>query len=70
MKLNEVFGQQTLPIKTIQKKEQQRPPLASKFLKKAGKKFVKARGEGRIPSDVKPRFKETIPPTMKVAKAQ
>jgi hypothetical protein len=68
MKLDQVFGKQELPMNTIQRNQNQRPHLATKFLKRAGKKFVA--GEGRVPSDVRPRFKEPIPPTHKRGRVQ
>lgn len=73
MRLRDVYGKQSgikqntkiatvgLPMRTVQKKENQRPPLGSKFLKKAGKK-LKAK-VGRVPGDMQERYQAPIPPT-------
>jgi len=54
------FHSEKLPIKTVQKKENQRPPKFHKFLKIAGKNFKKL--SSRRPADVKERWTEKIPP--------
>lgn len=48
-----------MPMATVQKNINQKPPLASKFLKKAGKKFKRV---GNVPNDKKERFQMPIPP--------
>ena len=55
--LKDAFKKQDLPIKTFQKNINQRPPNASKMLKKAGKKFV-GKKVGKLPKDVRERYEE------------
>lgn len=74
MKLRDVYGKASgikqdskhktmaMPIPTVQKQINQKPPLASKFLKKVGKRF-KAK-VGRAPADAKERYQMPIPPRM------
>lgn len=59
MKLKDAFySQEKLPLKTIQRKQNQRPNQASKFFKNVAKKYK----TGRKPPDIRPRSKEPIPP--------
>ena len=61
---NASFHREKIPIKTIQKNINQRPPVSHKFMhkfmKKAGKKFKLF--SSRLPSDIKERWNEKIPP--------
>lgn len=60
MRLNDAFyGEQKTPMKTVQRGINRRPHVAHKSYK-AGKVQT-----GRKPSDIRPRFKESIPPTRK-----
>lgn len=64
MKLKDAFlGSDEKPMMTVQRKQNQRPHMSHKFNAKIG---VKGKYKtGRKPSDIRPRFKEVIPPTRK-----
>lgn len=51
------FKEEDLPIKTIQKKQNRRPPEAHKFQGKD-----QSHGTGRRPYDLTPRWDEKVPP--------
>lgn len=80
MKLRDVYGKQSglkqtttlktvgMPMPTVQKNINQKPPLASKFIKKAGKKFKKI--GSAVPKDYKDRYQMPIPPTLTTEKMQ
>lgn len=78
MKLKDVYGKQSgikqtsrlttvgLPMATVQKGIAQKKPLASKFLKNAGKKF-RQKKVGRLPNDSRERYQAPVPPVMGAA---
>lgn len=63
MSLKDAFyGIEKKPMLTIQKSINRRPHIASKFFKSKGKPKV-----GRKPKDIRPRYKEPIPPFHEVS---
>lgn len=52
------YTEEKKPMMTVQKSINRRPHIASKFYKKVAKKFK----TGRKPPDIRPRFKEPVPP--------
>lgn len=52
-----------MPMPTVQKNINHKPPLASKFLKRVSKKFKQKR-VGKVPNDEVQRYQMPIPPIM------